>query len=104
MKAQLFAIAQSSNGTIGLITTPEMVEHTYSDGNTAKVWKGVILEENSFMGRGGDENKKILAKKGGLWTSSNPKVIGYTTPEKIFNSSDADTQNLWAKASLENES
>lgn len=84
MQAKQFAIAKSSNGTIGLITSPEMVEHTYQEGVTVKVWKGVILEENTFQGRGDDAEKVVTAKVGGLWTSSKPEVFGYLTAEQIL--------------------
>ncbi len=84
MKAQQFAIAKSSNGTLGLITSPEMVEHTYPEGKTVPVWKGVILEENTFQGRGDDSEKTIVAKVGGQWSSSNPEVVAHLTAEQII--------------------
>lgn len=79
-----FAIAKSSNGTIGLITSPEMVEITYPDDNKATVWTGVILEDNTFKGRGGDADKTIEAKAGGLWSSSNPEFIAQGSAEVIL--------------------
>lgn len=47
-----FAIAKSSTGTLGLITSATKVKHTYSEGTTKEVWTGVVLQENSFKGRG----------------------------------------------------
>ncbi|MBM25865.1 MAG: hypothetical protein CL760_09310 [Chloroflexi bacterium] len=80
-QAKQFAIAKSSNGTIGLITSKEMVDHTYPDQTEpTQVWKGVIIQPNTFTGRNGSI---IEAKAGGLWTSSNPEVIGYADPEMI---------------------
>ena len=81
LSPQLFAVATSSNGTIGLITSTEMADHIYPEGKTVKVWKGVILEDNTFQV--GD--KTITAKKGGLWTSSRPTVLAHSSPEQIFN-------------------
>lgn len=84
MKAQQFAIAKSSNGTLGLITSPEMVEHTYPEGAVASVWTGVILEENTFQGRGEDSEKTIVAKVGGFWSSSRPEVVAHLTADEIL--------------------
>lgn len=81
--ARQFAIALSSNGTLGLITSPEMVEHQYPEGNTKKVWTGVVLSENSFIGQGKDTGKQVQAKAGDFWSSSSPKVIGYVEPQDI---------------------
>ena len=99
LKPQLFAVATSSNGTIGLITSTEMVEHTYPEGKTVKVWKGVILEDNTFQV--GDET--ITAKKGGLWTSSQPTVLAHSSLEQMFNAATQAQQSAWAKASVANE-
>jgi hypothetical protein len=82
MKVKQFAIAKSSNGTIGLITSQSMVEHTYPEGATVQVWSGIILKDNTFKARNSEET--IQAKRGGLWTSSNPEVIGEATPELIL--------------------
>jgi hypothetical protein len=79
MKVEQFAIAKSSTGTIGLITSPQKVLHTYTDGNKATVWTGVILRENTFKARNSDE--MIVAEKGGVWSSSKPTVIGYLNNE-----------------------
>lgn len=86
MKPQpkLFAIAKSSTGTIGLITCPERVEHTYPDGNTALVWKGVVLQDNSFIGR---DNLPVEAKVGNFWstTQEEPEIIAYADADTIIN-------------------
>ena len=99
MKAQQLAIATSSTGTLGLITSQEKVPHTYTDGSTAIVWTGIILEDNTFM----IGDKKIEAKKGGVWSSSQPTVIALTSKERMFNSSNQKEQQAWVKASTENE-
>ncbi len=80
-QAQQFAIAKSSNGTIGLITSKTAVEHTYPE-RTVTAWTGVILARNSFADRN-DPEKEIVAEAGGFWSSSNPEVIGYADPEMI---------------------
>lgn len=103
MQAKQFAIAKSSNGIIGLITSPEMVEITYPDNNKAVVWTGVIIEDNTFTGRGGDADKIIQAKKGGYWSSSNPEVIGYLQPEQMFEGLPLHTKRNWLSTSRENE-
>lgn len=79
---QFLSIAKSSNGTIGLITSTEPVEHTYPEGKTVQVWKGVVIEENTMLSRDG-ENKVVTAKVGGVWTSSNPEVLGQIRPEQL---------------------
>jgi len=80
MSAKFLSIAKSSNGTIGLITSTTMVEHLYPDSECpTTVWKGVIIEDNTFEANG----KTINAKVGGLWTSSIPVVIGQATAEQI---------------------
>lgn len=81
--AKQFVIAKSSNGTLGLITSPEMVDHIYPDNNEAKVWTGVIIEDNTFQGRGGDADKTIHAKAGGFWSSSRPEVVREATENEI---------------------
>lgn len=60
-----------------------MVEHKYPDGNKKMVWKGVVLEQNTFQGRGEDSGRTVTAEVGMLWSSSNPEVIGYVKPEYI---------------------
>ena len=80
-EVQQFSIAKSSNGTVGLITSKEMVDHIYPDKEEAtKVWKGVIIQPNTFTV---GEDKVIEAKAGGLWTSSNPQVVGHIDPAMI---------------------
>jgi hypothetical protein len=81
MKVEQFAIAKSSTGTIGLITSATKVEHTYPDGNKAFVWTGVILRENSFKARNSDDI--VVAPAGGFWSSSKPNVIGYLNKENV---------------------
>ncbi len=81
--AKQFALAKSSNGTLGLITSPEMVDHMYPEGAEVKVWKGVIVESNTFNVDRDGESKVIEAKAGGLWTSSRPEVVGYVDPADI---------------------
>lgn len=69
-----FAIAKSSTGTIGLITSSEKTVHTYPDGNTVEVWTGIVIESNSFLSR--DKTKQINTTPSDFWSSSNPNVIG----------------------------
>ena len=85
MTIKQFSIAASSNGTIGLITSQTKVEHKYHDSDkTVMVWTGVIIQDNSFMGRGESENEEIHAKIGGFWSSTNPILIAQPVPEEIF--------------------
>lgn len=78
-----FAIARSSTGTIGLITSSEAVEHTYPDGNKKNVWTGVVIEDNTFRVERGDETQIVKAKIGNFWSSSNPDVIGHINPTHL---------------------
>lgn len=103
MQAKQFAIAASSNGTIGLITSATAVEHTYQENTKKQVWTGVILEDNTFQGRGDDSEKTIQAKAGGFWSSSNPNVIGYVSPEQFVDLLSADSKTKWRDISRENE-
>ena len=82
--ASQFAVAKSSNGTIGLITSKDKVDHTYQEGTVKKVWTGVILQDNTFKGRGQDTEKTIEAKTGGFWSSTEPEVLGYIMPKSLL--------------------
>lgn len=85
MEAKQFSIAKSSNGTLGLITSKSMVEHAYPEGATVMVWTGVIIQDNTFQGRGEHSDRTIEAKSGGFWSSSNPIVVGQIDPSEIVN-------------------
>lgn len=78
-----FAIARSSTGTIGLITSHEAVEHKYPDDNTKQVWTGVVIEDNTFSVERDGQVQLVEAKAGNFWSSSNPEVIGYIDPAQI---------------------
>lgn len=81
-----FAIAKSSNGTVGLVTSKTSVLHTYPDGNQSEVWTGVVIQKNVFQGhvdRGSSPENQITANVGDFWCSSKPVVIGYLDGNKI---------------------
>ena len=101
MQPKQFAIAKSSTGTIGLITSPSKVTHTYPDDNTVEVWTGVVLESNTFPSR--DKTKMVEATAGNFWSSSNPEVIGYIYPEQMVDLLSADGKKAWNTICRENE-
>lgn len=83
LNPKMLALAKSSNGTLGLITSTEKVEHTYPEGTTKFVWKGVVVAENTFIAKQGDTGAQITAKIGDLWTSSNPDVQDCDSVEQL---------------------
>ncbi len=64
MKPRKGALAFCSLNSLGLITSEKPRTITYSDGNTGIAWIGIHLTDK-------------IAPVGSLWSSRNPRVVGY---------------------------
>ena len=70
-----YAVAKCSLGVLGIITSTEMEEVTYSDGNKGVAWTGFVVEPTQIEGIKGNAGKIIDVKVGNLWCSKRPEVV-----------------------------
>ena len=64
MEACKGALAICSLGTLGLITSDDLVKVVYDDGNEGKAWTGIHLTDK-------------IAPIGNPWSSRNPRIVGH---------------------------
>jgi hypothetical protein len=67
------AVAYCSAECLGLITSTEPQDVTYTDGTVGKAWTGIQLTEGDFIING----QQVHITPGMPWSSRTPKVVRY---------------------------